>query len=201
MSEQLGTGNKNLNISVLKGPCLAKELAKKIKSYTVVANKNKKIAEKIGKIISTYYYKTEYSTDVKGVEFSSAIKNIYSMIIGSGEGNNTSSALFRKSFDEMEYLIGFFRGKKETVRGLAGLGDLYVSAVGGRNSKMGYYLGKGFNFKNAKRKFMKDHTVEGADLANEIAPYIFKKLNRKKTPLMIALLNAITKNKKLKIKY
>ena len=201
MSEQLGTGNKNLNISVLKGPCLAKELAKKIKSYTVVANKNKKIAEKIGKIISTYYYKTEYSTDVKGVEFSSAIKNIYSMIIGSGEGNNTSSALFRKSFDEMEYLIGFFRGKKETVRGLAGLGDLYVSAVGGRNSKMGYYLGKGFNFKNAKRKFMKDHTVEGADLANEIAPFIFKKLNRKKIPLMIALLNAITKNKKLKIKY
>ena len=48
---------------------------------------------------------------------------------------------------------------------------------------------------------MKDHTVEGADLANEIAPYIFKKLNRKKIPLMIALLNAITKNKKLKIKY
>ncbi len=199
MSEQLGTGNKNLNISVLKGPCLAKELARKIKSYTVVANKNIRVAKKIGKLISTNYYKTEYSTDVRGIEFSSAIKNIYSMIIGSGEGNNTSSALFRKSFDEMEYLIKFFKGKKETIQGLAGIGDLYVSAVGGRNSKMGEYLGKGFTFKNAKKKFMKNETVEGADLAYEIAPYIFRKINKKKIPLMISLLTAICRNKKLKL--
>ena len=201
MSEQLDLGNKKLIISVLKGPCLAKELARKIKSYTVVANKNITVAKTIGKLISAKYYKTEYSSDVRGIEFSSAIKNIYSMVIGSGEGYNTSSALFRKSFDEMEYLIQYFKGKKETVRGLAGLGDLYVSAVGGRNSKMGEYLGKGFPFKNAKNKFMANDTVEGADLAKEIAPYILKKINKKKIPLMIALLNAITKNKKLKIKY
>ena len=201
MSEQLNLGIKSLNISVLKGPCLAKELARKIKSYTVIANKKINIAKKIGKMISTNYYITEYSTDIKGVEFSSAIKNIYSMVIGSGEGKNTSSALFRKSFDEMEYLIKYFKGKKETVRGLAGLGDLYVSAVGGRNSKMGEYLGKGFLFKNAKKKFMRNDTVEGVDLAKEIAPYILKKINKKKIPLMISLINTITKNKKLKINY
>ena len=201
MSEQLDLRNKKLNISVLKGPCLAKELARKIKSYTVIANKNIRIERQIGKLVSAKYYKTEYSSDVRGIEFSSAIKNIYSMVIGSGEGNNTSSALFRKSFDEMEYLIQYFNGKKETVRGLAGLGDLYVSAVGGRNSKMGEYLGKGFSFKNAKKKFMRNDTIEGADLANEIAPYILRKINKKKIPLMIALLNAITKNKKLKINY
>ena len=201
MSEQLSKGNQNLNISVLKGPCLAKELAKKIKSYTVIANKNINIAKNIGKLISTKYYKTEYSSDVKGVEFSSAIKNIYSMIIGSGEGENTASALFRKSLDEMEYLIKYFRGKKETVHGLAGVGDLYVSAVGGRNSKMGEYLGKGYTFRIAKYKFMKNDTVEGADLAKEIAPYILKKINKNKIPLMHALLSAITKNKKLKVNY
>ena len=201
MSEQLRKGNQNLNISVLKGPCLAKELAKKIKSYTVIANKDINIAKNIGKLISTKYYKTEYSSDVKGVEFSSAIKNIYSMIIGSGEGENTASALFRKSLDEMEYLIKYFRGKKETVHGLAGVGDLYVSAVGGRNSKMGEYLGKGFTFKVAKNKFMTNDTVEGADLAKEIAPYILKKINRNKIPFMHALLSAITKNKKLKVNY
>ena len=201
MSEQLSKGNQNLNISVLKGPCLAKELAKKIKSYTVIANKNINIAINIGKLISTTYYKTEYSSDVKGVEFSSAIKNIYSMIIGSGEGENTASALFRKSLDEMEYLIKYFRGKKETVHGLAGVGDLYVSAVGGRNSKMGEYLGKGYTFKIAKKKFMKSDTVEGADLAKEIAPYVLKKIKKNKIPLMHALLSAITKNKKLKVNY
>ena len=201
MSEQLSKGNQNLNVSVLKGPCLAKELANKIKSYTVIANQNINIAKNIGKLISTKYYKTEYSSDVKGVEFSSAIKNIYSMIIGSGEGENTASALFRKSLDEMEYLIKYFRGKKETVHGLAGVGDLYVSAVGGRNSKMGEYLGKGYTFKIAKKKFMKSDTVEGADLAKEIAPHILKKIKKNKIPLMHAVLSAITKNKKLKINY
>ena len=201
MSEQLSKGNQNLNISVLKGPCLAKELAKKIKSYTVIANKNINIAINIGKLISTTYYKTEYSSDVKGVEFSSAIKNIYSMIIGSGEGENTASALFRKSLDEMEYLIKYFRGKKETVHGLAGVGDLYVSAVGGRNSKMGEYLGKGYTFKIAKNKFMKSDTVEGSDLVKEIAPHILKKIKKNKIPLMHALLSAIIKNKKLKVNY
>ena len=201
MSEQIKKNNKKLNISVLKGPCLAKELARKIKSYTIIANKNIKIAKKIGKLISTTYYKTEYSSDVRGIEFSSAIKNIYSMLIGSAKGNNTSSALFRKSIQEMEYLIKFFKGKKETVYGLAGLADLYVSAVGGRNSKMGEYLGRGLTFKNAKKRFMKNDTVEGADLAYEIAPYIYKKINNRKIPLMIALLNSIVKNKKLKINY
>jgi len=201
MSSLLKKYNKNLNISVLKGPCLAKELAKKVKSFTVVANKNINTAKKIGKLISTNYYQTEFSRDVNGVEFLSAIKNIYSMIIGAGQWHNTSSALFRKSIDEMKYLANYFKGKNETVYGLAGLGDLYVSAMGGRNSKMGEYLGKGYTFTRAKKKFMKNDTVEGADLAIEIAPFVFKKINKRKVPLMISLLEAIVKNKKLKIKY
>ena len=201
MSSLLRKYNKNLNISVLKGPCLAKELAKKVKSFTVVANKNINTAKKIGKLISTNYYQTEFSRDVNGVEFLSAIKNIYSMIIGAGQWHNTSSALFRKSIDEMKYLANYFKGKKETVYGLAGLGDLYVSAMGGRNSKMGEYLGKGYTFTRAKKKFMKNDTVEGADLAIEIAPFVFKKINKRKVPLMISLLETIVKNKKLKIKY
>ena len=199
MSSLLKKYNKNLNVSVLKGPCLAKELAKKVRSFTVIANKNINTTKKIGKLISTNYYQTEFSRDVKGVEFLSAIKNIYSMIIGAGQWHNTSSALFRKSIDEMKYLSNYFKGKKETVYGLAGLGDLYVSAMGGRNSKMGEYLGKGYTFTQAKKKFMKNDTIEGADLATEIAPFVFKKINKRRIPLMISLLEAIVKNKKLKI--
>ena len=47
----------------------------------------------------------------------------------------------------MKYLTKYFKGKEATTMGLAGVGDLYVSAAGGRNSKMGSYLGKGFTFK------------------------------------------------------
>ena len=65
---------------------------------------------------------------------------------------------------------------------------------------MGSYLGKGFTFKNAKKKFMPKDTVEGEQLAREIAPYILKKINKKKIPLMTNLLKAILKNKKLNIR-
>ena len=99
----------------------------------------------------------------------------------------------------MKYLIKYFKGKDETISGLAGVGDLYVSAAGGRNSKMGSYLGKGFSFKLAKKRFMPNDTVEGEQLAREIAPFILKKINKKKIPLMISLLQAILKNKRLKI--
>ena len=81
------------------------------------------------------------------------------------------------------------------------MGDLYVSAVGGRNGKRGEYLGKGFTFKVGKNKFMKNDTVEGADLAREIAAFILKNIKKNKIPLMHALLIAITKNKKLKVNY
>ena len=121
------------------------------------------------------------------------------MIIGAGQSLNSSSNLFQKSILEMKYLIKYFKGKDETISGLAGVGDLYVSAAGGRNSKMGSYLGRGFTFKIAKKKFMPKDTVEGEQLAREIAPFILKKIDKKKIPLMISLLQAILKNKKLKI--
>jgi len=200
ISEQLTKKYKSINVSVLKGPCLAKELARKNQTSVVIANKNIKIAKSIGKMISTKYYLTEYSKDVIGIEVCSAIKNIYAMIIGAGQSLNSSSNLFQKSILEMKYLIKYFKGKEETISGLAGVGDLYVSAAGGRNSKMGSYLGKGYTFKIAKKKFMLNDTVEGEQLVREIAPFVLKKINQKKIPLMVSLLRTIISNKKFKIK-
>ena len=117
-----------------------------------------------------------------------------------GQSLNAASNLFQKSIIEMKYLTKYFKGKDETTSGLAGVGDLYVSAAGGRNSKMGSYLGKGFTFKTAKKRFMPKDTVEGEQLAREIAPFVFKKIDKKKIPLMINLLKTIINNKKLKIK-
>ena len=200
ISEQLKKNYSGMNISVLKGPCLAKELARKNQTSVIIANKNIKTAKWIGKQISTNYYLIEFSKDIIGVEVCSAIKNIYAMIIGAGQSLNMSSSLFQKSIIEMKYLTKYFHGKEATILGLAGIGDLYVSAAGGRNSKMGSYLGKGFTFKKAKKKFMPNDTVEGEQLAREIAPFILKKINKKRIPLMVNLLRTILKNKKLNIK-
>ena len=200
ISEQLKKKYNLNNISVLKGPCLAKELARKNQTTVIIANKNISIAKAIGRKISTKYYLIEYSKDVVGVEVCSAIKNIYSMVIGAGQSLNSTSNLFQKSVLEMRYLNKYFKGKDETVLGLAGVGDLYVSAAGGRNSKMGSFLGKGFTFNTAKKKFMSKETVEGEQLSREIAPFILKKIDKKKIPLMINLIKTIKENKKLKIK-
>ena len=115
ISEQLKKNYDLINISVLKGPCLAKELVRKNQTSVIIANKNIKIAKWIGKSIATKYYLIEFSKDVIGVEVCSAIKNIYAMIIGAGQSLNTSSSLFQRSINEMKYLTKYFKGKEPTT--------------------------------------------------------------------------------------
>ena len=209
-------GHGEVNISAIKGPCLAAGLAYKMRTGTVIANPDIKETEKLKKIISTNYYSTEVSDDLTGIELSGAIKNIYSMLIGASEGLsnskapkeiqskyylNTSASLIHRSISEMVEFVSFYGGRADTVYGLAGLGDLYVSAIGGRNSLMGKYLGEGYLYKEAKEKFMKNITVEGAQLALEIGPKILQDLNSKHFPLMFSMLNTICENKKLEIQW
>ena len=114
------------------------------------------LEKKVERVITTKYYKVETSKDIIGIEVLSAIKNLYAMLIGASLGlsgpniqrnirnkyyHNTSSSLFRESLLEMKNFTVKMNGLQETTYGLAGLGDLYVSVAGGRNSKMGYYLG------------------------------------------------------------
>ena len=59
---------------------------------------------------------------------------------------NTSAALIKQSLNEMEIIVRHLKGNKKTVYGLAGLGYLYVSSIGGRNSLMGSYIGSGLTY-------------------------------------------------------
>ena len=114
---------------------------------------------------------------------------------------NTSASLIHRSISEMVKFIKYFGGNETTVYGLAGLGDLYVSAIGGRNSQMGKYLGQGTLYKDAKEKFMKNVTVEGAQLALEIGPILLKEFKKDEFPLMFNILETICNNKKLSINW
>jgi glycerol-3-phosphate dehydrogenase (NAD(P)+) len=209
-------GHSEINISAIKGPCLAAGLANKMRTGTIIANQKVKEAQLLKGIISTNYYSTEISEDINGVELSGAIKNIYSMLIGASEGLsnskapkeiqskfflNTAASLIHRSISEMVEFVSHYGGKAETVYGLSGLGDLYVSAIGGRNSLMGKYLGEGYLYNDAKEKFMKNITVEGAQLAIEIGPKILQDLNPQHFPLMFSMLQTICENKKLEISW
>jgi len=209
-------GVGEVNISAAGGPCLAKGLANKIHTSVVFANTDINIAQQISKLVSTNYYHVFTSEDVVGVEICAAIKNIFSMAVGASQGLchlsaskeikeknylNTAAALIQESIFEMMIFVEKLKGKRETVMGLAGIGDLYVSADGGRNSKMGEYLGQGMLFKEARKTKMPNVTIEGADLAWEIGPKVKKDFDDKTLPLMVSVINTICEDKPLEIKW
>jgi glycerol-3-phosphate dehydrogenase (NAD(P)+) len=206
----LKKGIKNLKISVAAGPCLASELSKKVLTNVVFANKDISIVKNLSKILSTSYYHIKYSNDVTGVGACGGIKNIYAMIVGASMGINltnekdnknlnTAAALFNQSILEMSYFIKKIGGKESTVKDLAGIGDLYVSCTGGRNSKMGKLIGMGMTYKQAKKNRMPNDTVEGADLIFDIGNKIIKDFSFKELPLMISFIKALINNNKFKI--
>ena len=207
-------GIKETNISAAGGPCLAKGLANKVHTSVVFANKDIKIATQISQLVSADYYHVFTSDDVVGVETCAAIKNIFSMAIGASQGLchlnaskeireknyfNTAAALIQESIHEMIIFTGKLKGKKETVLGLAGIGDLYVSADGGRNSMMGEYLGQGMTYKEAKKTKMPNDTIEGVDLALEIGSKVKSDFDIKTLPLMTSMINTICNETPLKI--
>ncbi len=209
-------GISQVNISAVGGPCLAAGLANRVHSSVVIANKEIQTAKKIADMLNTNYYHTSHSNDLNGVEVSAAIKNIFSMAVGAAKGLcsnnvpnevreknylNTASALIKQSIYEMEIFVEHLKGKKETVKGLAGLGDLYVSSGGGRNARMGAFIGEGLTFSEAKKTKMKKVTVEGADLAKEIAKKVKEDFDEKKLPLMLCMINAIVDDKKLEFNW
>ena len=202
--------SKKLKISVAAGPCLASDLSNRVFTNVIFANRDISVVRKLSKMISTSYYKINCSKDIMGVAACGGIKNIYAMIVGTSMGINlknekdnknlnTAAALFNQSIIEMCYFIKKIGGHETTVMDLAGVGDLYVSCTGGRNSKMGKFIGMGMTYKNAKNSKMPNETVEGADLIFDIGNKIIKDFTVKELPLMTSFIKALINNTKFKI--
>jgi glycerol-3-phosphate dehydrogenase (NAD(P)+) len=206
----LKKGIKSFKISVAAGPCLASDLSNRVLTNVIFANKDIFVVRNLSKMLSTYYYKIKCSKDVVGVAACGGIKNIYAMIVGTSMGINlkkekdnknlnTAAALFNQSVKEMCYFIKKIGGQESTVINLAGVGDLYVSCTGGRNSKMGKFIGMGMTYKKAKKSKMPNETVEGADLIFDIGNKIIKDFTVKELPLMTSFIKALINNTKFQI--
>ena len=212
----INKGFKDTNVSAVGGPCLASGLAHKVHTSVVFSNKNLETVKWLKDILSTDYFHISISNDIIGVEACAAIKNIFSMVIGASQGLcnnnieeklkenyylNTAASLIRQSLHEMSLFVDLLKGNQETVYGLAGIGDLYVSSNGGRNSKMGSYIGMGYLYSEIKKSKMPNETIEGAELIFEIGSKIKKDFNIKIMPLMIGMVDAILYDKELKINW
>jgi glycerol-3-phosphate dehydrogenase (NAD(P)+) len=168
------------------GPCIAAELAVRRESSVMIAGPNRAFTNGVADLCAASYYHTHLSTDVTATEAAAALKNFYTLGIAAGAGmvdripkaenaalnHNAEAAVFAQALVEMRRLIHHLGGHAESCNELAAAGDLYVTCRAGRNSRMGRFLGQGLTYSEARRTYMADETIEGADLASAIGPAI-----------------------------
>lgn len=173
LRETLGDGVK---LASLSGPTHAEEVGRQIPTACVVASEDIKVAEKVQDVFMNDYLRVYTSTDVIGVELGAALKNVIALGAGIsdglGFGDNTIAMLMTRGLAEMAELCVALGGKKSTLAGLAGLGDLIVTCTSqhSRNRRAGVLIGKGVEVQEAMRQV--GATVEGyyaAKAAHELS--------------------------------
>ena len=173
-----------LPVMAVGGPCIAGELAAGRDTSVVITGDNPDLVRTTVEALGGGFYHARASADVVGVEVCAAFKNFYALAVGSAAGrleldgrgvngalvHNLAAGLFAQAIAEMQVLVEVLGGQRDTVAGLAGAGDLYVTCLAGRNSRMGRLLGLSIPYGVAKAKHMPDDTVEGAELALALGP-------------------------------
>jgi len=136
-------------IGVLSGPNLAKEIAKRELTATVVASRDETLRRAVQDLLQAPYFRVYAAEDTYGVELAGTLKNIYAIAAGMaaslGVGENTRAFLITRSLAEMSRLADSMGANPMTFLGLAGVGDLIVTCTSplSRNYRVGYALGEG----------------------------------------------------------
>ncbi len=136
-------------VAVLSGPTFAREIAAGEPAAVVLACEDQSLAEEMQRRFATKRLRLYASTDVVGVELGAALKNVIAMAAGVcrglGLGSNSVAALVTRGLAEITRLAVGMGGQQRTLSGLAGLGDLVLTATGdlSRNRSVGIRLGQG----------------------------------------------------------
>lgn len=136
-------------VMALSGPSHAEEVAKSIPTVVTLAGSNKKDMVLLQGLLSLPRFRIYTNSDIVGVQIGAAIKNVIAiaggMCAGMGFGSNTLAALVTRGIKEMSRFSVVFGGKKQTLYGLAGIGDLIVTCFSehSRNYRLGFAIAKG----------------------------------------------------------
>lgn len=136
-------------IAVLSGPSFAREVVRGDPTALVVASQDPDAAQLVQKEFSGKTLRLYASNDVVGAELGGAVKNVIAIaagvIEGLGLGHNPKAALITRGLAEMTRLACACGARRETLAGLAGMGDLVLTCTGAlsRNRSVGVELGKG----------------------------------------------------------
>jgi glycerol-3-phosphate dehydrogenase (NAD(P)+) len=136
-------------IVVLSGPSFASEVVRRLPTALVVASTDEPACQLVQQELKSASLRLYGSDDVAGVEVGAALKNIIAIAAGVVEalnlGHNALAALITRGLAEMSRLSSAMGGRRETLAGLSGLGDLVLTCTGelSRNRRVGIELGRG----------------------------------------------------------
>jgi glycerol-3-phosphate dehydrogenase (NAD(P)+) len=140
---------REAQVAVLSGPSFAQEVYARQPTAVVAAATHQAVAQRVQQVFSTSYFRVYSATDVVGVELGGALKNVIALaagiLEGLGGGHNTRAALITRGLAEITRLGLAVGAELSTFAGLAGLGDLVLTATGplSRNHALGVELGLG----------------------------------------------------------
>ena len=143
-------------IAVLSGPCHAEEVALERTSYLTVASSDRELARNVSMFLQNDFIRTCTSDDVRGVEYSSVMKNIYAIAAGICHGlkygDNFQAVLVSNAIQEMNRFCNAVYPFHRNVQDSVYLGDLLVTAYSkfSRNRTFGTMIGKGYSVKTAQ---------------------------------------------------
>ncbi|HEX2917224.1 MAG TPA: NAD(P)H-dependent glycerol-3-phosphate dehydrogenase [Edaphobacter sp.] len=148
MSQVVGSITEN-PFGVLSGPSFAQEVAAGSPAAMVAAASDLRLAQRIQRDFSSASLRIYTNDDVPGVELGGALKNVIALaagvVCGLELGHNSVAALITRGIAEMTRLAVACGGRRQTLSGLSGVGDLILTCTGelSRNRSVGIELGKG----------------------------------------------------------
>ena len=147
--ERLSTLVHGHPVAVLSGPNMAEEIAAGLPCATVIASEDEELARYLQGQINSLVFRVYVNTDLTGVEFCAAAKNVIGLAAGAVDGldlgDNAKAAIVTRGLVEMARLGEVLGAKAETFFGLAGMGDLVVTCwhPNGRNRRAGELIARG----------------------------------------------------------
>ena len=141
---------------MITGPSHAEEIALEKLTYLTIASSNEMLSASLAKLLSNDYIKTILSTDLKGAEYASILKNVFAIAAGIyhglGYGDNFHAFFMTNAIKELKKFVNNAAPIKRDIEDSAYLGDLLVTcySVHSRNRTFGNYIGKGYSVKAAQ---------------------------------------------------
>jgi glycerol-3-phosphate dehydrogenase (NAD(P)+) len=165
-------------VVAIGGPALAAEVADGQPCSAVLACEDEGSLRTAGDAFRADTYVVHTTDDCAGVEYCGTAKNVGAIAAGVLEGlgqrreqgyKNARAVLFTRAAHEMADLVEAVGGRRDTALGLAGVGDLLVTSIGGRNRQFGEMVGAGSDPRHALEDMQqRGLTVEGVDSAQDV---------------------------------